>query len=178
MNFCSMTEKLWCSGLVNGSILFTVSFLSACASFVTYYKGRYSRWLHVLWWSVNLFTTAALTAAGNSINASLPNTDPVSQRRLGLCYSRLLWHRPDGFILEFDWTLDVCKSPKWLVLLFIVFLILSWISWWLIRPWRRGRWSINMPPSSRGWVPVVTSSVLFQVQMLIWLIKHQSRIIM
>lgn len=28
----------------------------------------------------------------------------------------------------------------------------SWISWWLIRPWRREKWSTSMQPFSRGWV--------------------------
>lgn len=89
----------------------------------------------------------------------------------GKCHSQLLW-------VTVAWTLPLLLSrymcysyftAKWRVLMdvllaeclwsntepvcvfFLCELTFSWISWWLIQPWRRGKWSTNMPPFSRGW---------------------------
>lgn len=56
------------------------------------------------------------------------------------------------------WTLSVTVYEEFILyyyfcLNFPLFgLIVSWISWWSTQPWRRGKWSTNTPPFSRGWV--------------------------
>lgn len=56
------------------------------------------------------------------------------------------------------WTLSVTVYEEFILyyyfcLNFPLFgLIDSWISWWSTQPWRRGKWSTNTPPFSRGWV--------------------------
>lgn len=55
-------------------------------------------------------------------------------------------------------TRDAPFFIRTLNIFFLGFLTFSWISWWLIQRWRRGRWSTNMQPFSRGWVPIFVFS--------------------
>lgn len=101
-----------------------------------------------------------VTAAG--IDASLCNTDPmchwslclrVEHVTLSLCES--LWQ--SGYstiycVLRYTGCTVFYQNAEHSF--FWGFLTFSWISWWLIQRWRRGRWSTNTQPFSRGWVPI------------------------
>lgn len=55
------------------------------------------------------------------------------------------------------WTLSVTVYEEFILYYYffnfpLFGLIVSWISWWSTQPWRRGKWSTNTPPFSRGWV--------------------------
>lgn len=100
-----------------------------------------------------------VTAAG--IDASLCNTDPmchwslclrVEHVTLSLCES--LWQ--SGYstiycVLRYTGCTVFYQNAEHF---FFCILTFSWISWWLIQRWRRGRWSTNTQPFSRGWVPI------------------------
>lgn len=101
-----------------------------------------------------------VTAAG--IDASLWNT--VTQCAIGACVCK--WNmshsasvnRSDSPVTLLYTacyvTRDVPFFIRTLNIFFWGFLTFSWISWWLIQRWRRGRWSTNTQPFSRGWVPI------------------------
>lgn len=103
-----------------------------------------------------------VTAAG--IDASLCNTDPmchwslclrVEHVTLSLCES--LWQ--SGYstiycVLRYTGCTVFYQNAEHF---FFCILTFSWISWWLIQRWRRGRWSTNTQPFSRGWVPIFVS---------------------
>lgn len=107
----------------------------------------------------------------NSINDPLPNTDLTQYVTEGL----VCLHKPNirsatlqpllcsgseqqhqGCMIIFD--------PFFMFLCAISF---SWISWWLIQPWRRGKWSINMQPFSRGWVYCFVF-VIYNITLACW----------
>lgn len=55
------------------------------------------------------------------------------------------------------WTLSVTVYEEFILYYYffnfpLFGLIVSSISWWSTQPWRRGKWSTNTPPFSRGWV--------------------------
>lgn len=101
-----------------------------------------------------------VTAAG--IDASLCNT--VTQCAIGACVCE--WNmshsasvnRSDSPVTLLYTACYVTRDARFFIrtlnILFFGFLTFSWISWWLIQRWRRGRWSTNTQPFSRGWVPI------------------------
>lgn len=130
-------------------------------------------WVHMLL-QTNVFVTAGWLLQENWINASLPNTDLTCHWRLSLCMQveRVSPSLNHPYLSPCIYSTILCWNyftPKWRVWRHVPFfrntertfhfclceMTFSWISWWLIQPWRRGKWSINMQPFSRGWVSIL-----------------------
>ena len=117
---------------------------------------------------IHVFVTAGRLQENRCfITTHWPNMSLEAQPVCGNCHSQLLWITlclPDRVCTttycgsgEIHRRLLLLVASLNTLKLFFLFICpcertFSWISWWLIQRWRRGKWSINMRPFSRGWV--------------------------